>query len=566
MANDNLIQKVINELNYEIIQLKYKNETNVTMRIDSIIEFLEGVKDDVIGAQGDQKFDLARTATNCTITVLDEDNEPITDGSNKLSYGDVIKISVVASAGYENPTLSVNGLSFVSGNTMEVKSNIAIVGSATAVSAQTEPFEVDDVLGEGSKIHFDTSKGSELDTYLAGITYQDGFAVLIGGTSDFSIQAFDMNVLGQGGAGSGYLLMTSQGSGTVLYASEAGSQEEISWSAGFQNLDANGDLTLTSDTTIETVNDTTPPSWNGIIISKGEVVAPAEPEEPEEDNSFAVGDVIANGDKIHFDTTANMVSDFYSQLTYTQSASGDYIVLLQSETYSHLYIQAISSGGEYFLMGYVGGNMIPIHATTATTLSGITFAGGWESVDANGDITLSSMSEGETLITVASGDWNGTIISKGSAVVNPTLTPFASNDIIASGDKIHCDTSKASEFATYLSGLTYQDTTAMLMDYGSSGGNAILSANKDESTGDIVVLILSTNSGIGAEVLFATASGSIEAEGTSLSWNAGFNNLDANGDYTLALPASITVYSVYDTTPSTWNGVIIGKGDTASPQ
>jgi len=133
MANDNLIQKVINELNYEIIQLKYKNETNVTMRIDTIVEFLEGVKDDVIGARDNQKFDLHRTATNCTITILDKDNNAITDGSNKLTYGDVIKISVTASSGYENPTISVNGLPFTSGNTMVVKNDLYITGNATGV-------------------------------------------------------------------------------------------------------------------------------------------------------------------------------------------------------------------------------------------------------------------------------------------------------------------------------------------------------------------------------------------------------------------------------------------------
>ena len=133
MGNNDLIQNVINELNNEIIQLKYKNETNVTMRIDTIIAFLEEVKDDVIGAQDNQKFDLHRTATNCVITILDEDNDPITDGSNKLSYGDVIKISVSANTHYENATIKVNGVSFTSGNTMVVKNDLTIVGDATGV-------------------------------------------------------------------------------------------------------------------------------------------------------------------------------------------------------------------------------------------------------------------------------------------------------------------------------------------------------------------------------------------------------------------------------------------------
>ena len=268
MANDNLIQEVINDLSYEITQLKYKNETNVTMRIDTVIEFLEQVKDDVIKAQQNQKFDLHRTATNCTITILDEDNEPISDGSNKLTYGDVIKISVVASEGYEDPTISVNGLPFTSGNTMVVKTDLYIVGSATAIPVVTTPFAVNDELLEGDKIHFDTSKGSELATYLAGLTYNNDFVVLLGGTDNVSIQAFDMNAVAGTG---GYLLMAQLGtSGTpILFATEAGVQDELSWSAGFQNLDENGDIALATNTTIEVVNDTTPPTWNGVIISKG---------------------------------------------------------------------------------------------------------------------------------------------------------------------------------------------------------------------------------------------------------------------------------------------------------
>lgn len=344
MANDNLIQKVINELNYEIIQLKYKNETNVTMRIDSIIEFLEGVKDDVIDAQENQKFDLHRTATNCVITILDKDNNAITDGSNKLKYGDVIKISVLADTGYTNATISVNGLPFTSGNTMVVKTDLTIVGNATAETYFLER------TATNCTITVLDSDNEPITDGANKLTYGDVITISAVASEGYELTTFTVN-------GTDYI----SGSSTTV----------------------RGNFTIIGTAT-ESLN-----------------------------ASFEVADVLANGDKIHFDTTANMVSDFYSQLTYTPSGSGDYIVLLQSQTYSHLYIQAISNNGEYFLMGYVGGSMIPIHATTATTLSGVTFAGGWENVDANGDITLSGMSEGETLITVASGDWNGTIISKG---------------------------------------------------------------------------------------------------------------------------------------------------------
>ena len=269
MGNNDLIQEVINDLNYEIIQLKYKNETNVTMRIDSIIGFLEQVKDDVIKAQGNQKFDLHRTATNCTITILDEDNDPITDGSNKLSYGDVIKISVVASEGYENATLSVNGLPFTSGNTMVVKNDLTIVGSATAIPVVLTPFAVNDVLSSGDKIHFDTSKASELLTVLQGLTYDEYGASNLMLMSDNAypvLSVFNMNGV--------YLLIAGDkefDKGGFIYASASGEIESIEFNAGFSNnIDSNGDYTWSSnESVISSINDTTPPTWNGIIISKG---------------------------------------------------------------------------------------------------------------------------------------------------------------------------------------------------------------------------------------------------------------------------------------------------------
>ena len=434
MANDNLIQKVINELNYEIIQLKYKNETNVTMRIDTIIEFLEGVKDDVIGARDNQKFDLHRTATNCVITILDEDNDPITDGSNKLTYGDVIKISVVASAGYENPTISVNGLPFTSGNTMVVKTDLNIVGSATAIPIPLTPFEVDDEYGLGSKIHFNTSKGSELATYLAGLTYQDGEALLIGGTSDFAILAFDMSVTV---GGSGYLVMTTIGDGTALYASEAGSQDGLSWSAGFQNLDANGDIALTSDTTIEVINDTTPPSWNGVIIGIGEIVAPAE---PEDDNSFEVGDVLANGDRIQFDTTkSSELTTFLRSLDYTENNAlieQGILPLMKGEGTggSGVWILGImptqtENNDALLFMFTLEGVFNVIYSTFAMENPenpSVSVVEGWNNgVDLTGYITLNEtedttgyVPDNALPITVTainySSSWNGVIVSKGA--------------------------------------------------------------------------------------------------------------------------------------------------------
>ena len=272
MANDNLIQEVINDLSYEITQLKYKNETNVTMRIDTVIEFLEQVKDDVIKAQQNQKFDLHRTATNCTITILDEENEPISDGSNKLTYGDVIKISVVASEGYEDPTISVNGLPFTSGNTMVVKTDLYIVGNATA---SVIPIAVGQTFSNGDKIHFDTSKVSDFGTFVENATIDEdmGVHLMVLGTYNDASTPF-MYIVAEGGT---RLVLAGSAEGdnvlnNVVYSTQAIPDTEIV--QGFNNLDENDDFVLLSANTslpitITNVYDTTPPTWNGVIISKG---------------------------------------------------------------------------------------------------------------------------------------------------------------------------------------------------------------------------------------------------------------------------------------------------------
>ena len=270
---DNSIQQIINNLSDEITKLKYRNETNVTMRIDTIIEFLEQLKTDIIGEQQDQKFDLHRTATNCTITILDENEDPITDGSNKLSYGEVIKISVVASAGYENPTLSVNGLPFTSGDTMVVKADLSIEGTATAEAPSLVPFAVGDTLSNGDKIHFDTSKASEFATYLGGLTDKNDVLLSL----DSGDQSVDhalpllsvMDLAGMGATGKIVLSYNEQ----PIFSTYGGEVGGMPLVYGFQNLDENNDLELEdlgeyNGKSILQINDTTPPTWNGVIIGK----------------------------------------------------------------------------------------------------------------------------------------------------------------------------------------------------------------------------------------------------------------------------------------------------------
>lgn len=74
-------------------------------------------------------FDLARTATECTISVT-KGGEAVLDGEGALSYGDEITITATAGESKEMKTLTVNGETFTSGETLTVDGDITIIGTA----------------------------------------------------------------------------------------------------------------------------------------------------------------------------------------------------------------------------------------------------------------------------------------------------------------------------------------------------------------------------------------------------------------------------------------------------
>lgn len=74
-------------------------------------------------------FDLARTATDCTISVTKAE-EAVLDGEGALSYGDEITITATAEEGKEMTTLTVNGETFTSCETLTVDGDITIIGTA----------------------------------------------------------------------------------------------------------------------------------------------------------------------------------------------------------------------------------------------------------------------------------------------------------------------------------------------------------------------------------------------------------------------------------------------------
>lgn len=125
------IDDVISYLDTQITKLSALNHINVVKRIDEVVGILKDARDIAVGTQESQKFDLAVSAPNCTVT-LAVGETTITAGSNVLTYGDALTITCVANQGYELATLKVNNKDFTSGSTITVVDNISITATATA--------------------------------------------------------------------------------------------------------------------------------------------------------------------------------------------------------------------------------------------------------------------------------------------------------------------------------------------------------------------------------------------------------------------------------------------------
>ena len=127
---DTLISKVDNE----IIRLEKLNSINVTVRIDDTVDFLKDVLFDTKAIKGDQKFDLVETiGENCT-AVYELNGDVITAGSNVLTFGDELTITITADTGYTINAFTINDVSYTLGDTVEetltVVDNLEVVASA----------------------------------------------------------------------------------------------------------------------------------------------------------------------------------------------------------------------------------------------------------------------------------------------------------------------------------------------------------------------------------------------------------------------------------------------------
>jgi len=137
----------------------------------------------------------------------------------------------------------------------------------TGEGSGLEALTIGQTLSNGDKIHFDTSKESQLLTFLQNVDwtqYEEG--LLMAGSSEESPLIYGFTDNGVYGV---FVLSDTGALGDfdVIYMSE--DMPDLA-TAGWHNLDANGDYTInissSSERTINTITDTNPPSWNGIIV------------------------------------------------------------------------------------------------------------------------------------------------------------------------------------------------------------------------------------------------------------------------------------------------------------
>lgn len=128
---DTLLTKVEKELAY----LEKRNEINVSMRIDETLTFLGSVKTDILTIKGEQKFDLVQTVGSNSTVTYKRNAVSINAGSNVLTYGDTLEITVTPAEHYDISLFKINNVSQSVATqpivkTITVTDNVAIITEA----------------------------------------------------------------------------------------------------------------------------------------------------------------------------------------------------------------------------------------------------------------------------------------------------------------------------------------------------------------------------------------------------------------------------------------------------
>lgn len=288
--------------------------------------------------------------------------------------------------------------------------------------------------------------------------------------------------------------------------------------------------------------------------------------------------LLHNGDKIHFETDA----DSTTALVLALKTLGSGALVMASES---LQLMCMVVDDDVYVAILDGGGVpTALYGTSAGEIEGLVFEQGWQNLDADGNFTITLA---EDVLVELVGDsaseplWNGTLISLVGEVVSiepapvngkyykrpdgdlykytEEITPahldaFTIEQAITNGTKIHFDTTKTQEeMLAFLQGLEYEgesDRFAMLLD---STNNGFVIAVGEEVVAENIPYIFTVGDE-GADHIVYTTGAIPDSEITE----AGWHNLDENGDLVLEMNEDDTISEINDTDPAAWNGVICG--------
>lgn len=163
-----------------------------------------------------QHYDLSVSAINATVSVTRNGNS-VSAGTGVLTQGDVLTITASAGSGYEMSALTVNGVTFTSGNTYTVTGDVAII--ATAEQAQTggivqinytfDPELSDAWKSDGDILIYDGTDNT--GTYLGTLTYGSSGNYTCTSGFLFVVSSDSMSIPHRGIGGYGLDVVTTTG-------------------------------------------------------------------------------------------------------------------------------------------------------------------------------------------------------------------------------------------------------------------------------------------------------------------------------------------------------------------
>lgn len=282
----------------------------------------------------------------------------------------------------------------------------------------------------------------------------------------------------------------------------------------------------------------------------GEEPTPPTPPTPEPVDPIQENQILKVGDKIHFDTTADMDS-LLSDLDYTESEPYPYSIITQTSAGNFLVeaLDASDQNKEKYAMVLLNGTPTaqPVYATEPMQLTApgmeISFNGGFETIDDNGDIEIEYQNSGEYVSIAPPVSWNGTVIGK---VEEPApvseLLPIEHGHIFNQDDVIYFDTEKSAELEEYLSTLDFNENPMQVLVSAaqSIGGFALnIVAIKQDNQYSLLAMV-----GMAMVTIYTTADSFL------------------TGSYTVPVdPDSQQYYYTVEypeTVDPAWNGTIIG--------